>query len=282
MSGEQGPPTKLRTETRNPRSERLGELTALEVVTLLTNEERAVLDAIEAAGPALAEAAERVAVVHEAGRRVFLLGAGTSGRLAVMEAAELPPTFGIAQDRFVPIIASGASGGPAAVTFREDDTTAVVEGLVARECGPDDAVIGIAASGTTPFVLAGLAHARSLGAWTCGIANNPGVPLLTEVDHPVLLDTGPEVLTGSTRLKAGTAQKLALNRITTAAMVRCGRVVGNLMVHVRPTTEKLRRRCIDIVVDLTGRDEASAVALLEQADWDIPAALASADHAGPS
>lgn len=261
-----------RTETRNPHSMRLGELDATDVIELMNAEEHAALVAVERATKALASAAERVADVYGANGRVFLLGAGTSGRLVAMEAAELPPTFGVDETRFVPLIASGATGGSASITRHEDDTGAAPHALAGLRCSRADAVIGVAASGTTPFVLAGIAYARSVGAWTCGIANNPGTPLLKEADLAVLLDTGPEVLTGSTRLKAGTSQKLALNRITTAAMTLAGKVVSNLMVEVKPGTAKLRDRCVRIVRELTGASEELSRQLLEAVDWDIRSA----------
>jgi N-acetylmuramic acid 6-phosphate etherase len=264
----------MATEARNPRSERLGAMSAPEVVRLMNAEERVVLDALDAAADDLATAASVIADVHRRGGRVFLLGAGTSGRLAVMEAAELPATFGVAPDRFVAFIASGPSGGPAAVTRDEDDVEAASRALRSSGCGPGDAVIGLAASGTTPFVLAGVRHGRSVGAWVCGIANNPSTPLLSEPDLGILLDTGAEVVTGSTRLKAGTAQKLALNRLTTAAMVINGKVVGNLMAEVRPANEKLRARCIRIVMDGSGLGEGDATTLLEATAWDVRTALA--------
>jgi N-acetylmuramic acid 6-phosphate etherase len=264
------------TEARNPRSLQLDALAAIDVVRLMNDEERAVLDAVDEATPGTARAAEAVADVHAAGGRTYLLGAGTSGRLAAMEAAELPPTFGVDPGSFVAFIASGPSGGTAAVTAREDDVGAGPAALEAARCGAGDAVIGLAASGTTPFVLAGIAYATGVGAWTCGIANNRSTPLLSAADLGILLDTGPEVVTGSTRLKAGTAQKLVLNRITTAAMVRCGKVISNLMVEVAPANKKLRGRCIRIVRELTGAPEARALHLLEAAAWDIRAAVARA------
>lgn len=264
----------MATEARNPRSEQLGAMSAPEVVRLMNAEERVVLDALDAAADDLATAASVIAEVHRRGGRIFLLGAGTSGRLAVMEAAELPATFGVAPGRFVALIASGPSGGPASVTRDEDDVEAAPRALRSSGCGPDDAVVGLAASGTTPFVLAGVRHGRSVGAWVCGIANNPSTPLLSEADLGILLDTGAEVVTGSTRLKAGTAQKLALNRLTTAAMVINGRVVGNLMAEVRPANEKLRARCVRIVMDGSGLGESEATALLEATAWDVRTALA--------
>ena len=220
------------TEARNPASTDLSDMSPAEVVALMTAEEYRVLDALAAVTSELAMAASRVAAVYRTGGRVFLVGAGTSGRLAVMEAAELPPTFGAGPDRFIGLAASKTPIGPAAVAASEDDTQAVVEALSEWGVGPADGVIGLAASGTTPFVVEAVRAGRAASAWTCGIANNPETPLLETADLGVLLDTGPELVTGSTRLKAGTAQKLALNRITTAAFVELGHVRSNLMVMV--------------------------------------------------
>ena len=265
----------MRTEARNDRSLRLDEMSPREVIDLMNAEEHVVLDALEAAAPNTARAAEAVARVHASGGRVFLLGAGTSGRLAAGEVAELPATFGVEPGSFVAFIASGPSGGSAAVTRNEDDSEAAPAALARCGCGPQDAVIGVAASGATPFVVAGINHASDVGAWTCGIANNRGSALLGMVDVGILLDTGPEIVTGSTRLKAGTAQKLVLNRITTAALVSCGKVMSNLMVEISPTNEKLRRRCVHIVCELLGASEREAVDLLDAAAWDVRAAVQS-------
>jgi N-acetylmuramic acid 6-phosphate etherase len=263
------------TEDRNPASSQLSEMTALQIITLMTSEEMRALEAVQAATRELAEAAEMVADVYSKGGRVFFLGSGTSARLAAMEAAELPPTFGIDEKRFVVFAAAGPSIGPAAVASSEDDVFAAGEALKNSGCRQGDAVFGIAASGSTPFVLFGMQVARSLGAWTCGIANNPDTAILDVADLAILLDTGPEILTGSTRLKAGTAQKLALNRVTTAALVRCGLVRSNLMVNVKPNNSKLQQRSIRITAALTSTDESTARMLLENHGWNIIRAIDS-------
>src|SRR5690348_1870441 len=234
--------------------------------------ERQVLAAVEQASPLLTRAAERIAAVFAAGGRTVFLGAGTSGRIALQEAAELPPTFGVPPESFTVMAAGGPLMGPTAITHTEDDVHAVPDALSAMRIGPGDAVIGLAASGTTPFVRAGVQAAARAGAWTCGIAHNPGA-LLHDGELGILLDTGPEVLTGSTRLKAGTAQKLALNRITTAAMVLAGRVAGNHMIDLTGSTQKLQARAVRIVMDLGGLDESHARERLEAADWSVRAAL---------
>jgi N-acetylmuramic acid 6-phosphate etherase len=201
------------------------------------------------------------------------LGSGTSGRIALQEAAELPPTFGVPAESFLVMAAGGPVMGPTAITATEDDEQAAPRALRALPVGPGDAVVGLSASGTCPFVRAGVRAAAHAGAWTCGIANNPATPLLTDAALGILLDTGPEVLTGSTRLNAATAQKLALNRVTTAAMVLAGRVTGNHMVELTGSNAKLRRRAIRIVMDLAGVDEREAGRRLAASGWSVRAAL---------
>lgn len=263
------------TEQRNPASYCLGELPAADVIALMDAEERRTLRAVEQAAPLLARAAERVADVFGNGGRTVFLGSGTSGRIALQEAAELPPTFGVPQQAFTVMAVGGPLTGPAAITRTEDDVLAAPEALAAMRVGPGDAVIGLAASGTTPFVRAGVRAATVAGAWTCGIAHNPDTPLLADGELGILLDTGPEVLTGSTRLKAGTAQKLALNRITTAAMVLAGRVASNHMIDLTGSNQKLRARAIRIVMDLAGLDEPAARQRLGAVNWSVRAALGS-------
>ena len=264
------------TEARNPRSRALDTLTALEIVELMNREETSALAAVEHVAADLAATAGDVAAAYLAGGRTWYVGAGTSGLVAFTDALEIPATFGVDQDRFWAIIAGPPLGSRAVVTPDEDDREAAGAALDAARFGPEDTVVGLAASGTTPFVVEGVRHAHHLGSRTCGIANNPGTPLLEVGARSVLLDTGPEVLTGSTRLKAGTAQKLAVNRISTTAMVLAGRVVSNLMVEVAPKTDKLRARCVRIVGELAGVDADRARDLLEASGWSIRAALTQA------
>lgn len=257
------------TERRNPASRHLSELDALGVVSLMASEDYRVLWAVEQAGPQLAVAAGKVASSFLAGRRTIFIGAGTSGRIALAEVAELPPTFGVPESSFLALAAGGAAWGPAVIASTEDDELAAPASIARLRVGHEDVVIGLAASGATPFVRAGMKAAAQAGAWTCGIANNPGSPLLGDGDLGIVLDTGPEVLTGSTRLKAGTAQKLALNRITTAAMVTAGRVVENHMIDMSGSNQKFRRRSIRMIADLTGVEPEVAESLLRQADWSV-------------
>lgn len=261
------------TEQRNPGSRSLAEFDASAVISLMTKEEYRVLTAIEQVVPRLSAAAEHVASAFTSGARTVFVGAGTSGRIALQEVAELPPTFGVPAEAFVVLAAGGQSMGPTAITQNEDDVAAAPRALTAMHIGKADVVIGIAASGSTPFVRAGIKAGAAAGAWTCAIANNPGAPMYDDAAFGILLDTGPEVLTGSTRLKAGTAQKLALNRITTAAMVLAGRVVENHMVDLNGSNAKFRRRSVRIVEDLAGVDADTAVRLLEAANWSVRRAL---------
>lgn len=259
----------MSTEARNPRSIGLDKMSSREIIRLMNEEEQAVMRAMSQAEEGLAEAAERAAQAFQVGGRIVYVGAGTSGRVAVMDAAEMPPTFGINPDRFVAVVAGGAEAGAKAVEGAEDDEHAAIEALNAMKLSPADVVIGIAASGRTPFVVAAVRHARQKGCWTCGIANNPKAALFDQADLAVLLNTGPEVLTGSTRLKAGTAQKLALNRISTAAMVLSGKVMENLMVDVVASNQKLKERSARIVRELTGVTADEAWSHLERLDWSI-------------
>jgi N-acetylmuramic acid 6-phosphate etherase len=248
-------------------------MSAREIVRLMNEEEHVVLRALQSAEGAIAEAAEHAAAAFQAGGRIIYLGAGTSGRTAVTDAAEMPPTFGIEPDRFVALVSGGMVATGRAIEDAEDDDYASIHALNELKLNQSDIVIGLAASGTTPFVLSGIRHARQKGVWVCGIANNASSPLLENVDLAILLDTGPEILTGSTRLKAGTAQKLVLNRISTAAMVLSGKVVENLMVDVKAKNQKLKERCTRIVRELSNATYDEAWELLEKNDWNIRAVL---------
>ncbi|MFN8220376.1 MAG: N-acetylmuramic acid 6-phosphate etherase [Fimbriimonadales bacterium] len=264
----------MSTESRNPRSIGLDRMSAREIVRLMNEEEMAVIRALQHAEEPLAEAALRVAEAFQAGGKIIYVGSGTSGRVAAMDAAEMPPTFGLDPDRFVAIVSGGTEAHSKARENAEDDEHEAIS--IINDLGLErrDVLIGIAASGNTPFVVAAVAHAKQKGVWTCGIANNKGTRLLREADLGILLDTGPEVLTGSTRLKAGTAQKLALNRISTASMVLSGKTISNLMVDVKANNRKLRERCCRIVQDLTQATFDEAWEALEKHNWSVRQAVA--------
>lgn len=248
-------------------------MSAKQIVRLMNEEERNVFQALVAAEGPLAEASQHAAQAFTLGGRIVYVGAGTSGRIASMDAAEMPPTFGIEPNRFIALIAGGPEAGTKAIEDAEDDISGAIAAINGLHLDHNDIVIGIAASGSTPFVVGAVRHARQKGVWTCGISNNRKTPLLEEADLGILLDTGPEVLTGSTRLKAGTSQKLALNRISTAAMVLSGKVVENLMVDVKAKNAKLKERCCRIVTELTNVTRDEAQELLESNDWSIRAVL---------
>ena len=264
------------TESRNPRSFGLDRMSAEQIVRLMNEEDLAVNRALQAAEIPIARAAERVAEAFAAGGRIVYVGAGTSGRVATMDAAEMPPTFGIDSDRFVSVIAGGNAAGLNAVEDAEDSVGTGIDALNGLHLSAADVVIGVAASGTTPFVVSAVEHAGRIGCWTCGIANNRGTPLLEVVSHPILLDTGPEVLTGSTRLKAGTSQKMVLNRISTIAMVLSGKVIENLMVDVKANNAKLKDRCVRILRELAPVTHDEALELLDQNSWNVRRALDAA------
>jgi N-acetylmuramic acid 6-phosphate etherase len=259
------------TEQLHPASRELASLDPLGVIELMDAVEPATLAAVAEARAAIAVAAERIGEIAGSGGRVATLGAGTSGRIVAGEISELAPTFGDIGEQFQALVAGG--GLAASIAVSEDDEQAPVRRISELALGPRDAVVGVAASGTTPFVVAGIRAARAVGAWTCGIASNVPSPLLDEAEHGIHLATGPEVLTGSTRLQAATAQKLALNRITTAAMVAAGRVSRNQMVDMRVSVEKLRSRAIRIVADLAAVSEDEAAARLARSDWVIRRAI---------
>ena len=263
----------MNTESRNPRSIGLDKMSAREIVRLMNEEEQFVMRAMSSAEEGIAEAAERVAHAYRSGGRVIYVGSGTSGRIATMDAAEMPPTFGTEPYRLIAIVSGGDASQTKAVEDAEDLDHEAVIALNSFKIASNDAVICLAASGRTPFVIGAARHARQKGVWTCGIANNRNAPLLDAVDLPILLDTGPEVLTGSTRLKAGTSQKLALNRISTTAMVLSGKVIENLMVDVKAKNQKLKERCVRIVRDLSNATDAEAKALLESNAWNVRAVL---------
>lgn len=248
-------------------------MSAKEIVRLMNEEDNAVNRALVSAEAAIAVAAEHAAEAYQRGGRVIYVGAGTSGRVATMDAAEMVPTFGLDPSRFVAVSAGGPTADTTAIEDAEDDEHAAVQDLNDLGLNLKDIVIALAASGKTPFVVAAARHARQKGVWTCGIANNKKVPLFDVVDHVVLLDTGPEVLTGSTRLKAATAQKRALNAISTTAMVLSGKVVENLMVDVKANNQKLRERCVRILRDLTTVSESEAERVLAAHNWNIRQAL---------
>jgi len=261
------------TESLNPRSAALDTMSALEIVTLMNEEDASVPTAITAALPAIAAFVEAAAERLRHGGRLFYAGAGTSGRLAVLDAVECVPTFSVSPELVTPIMAGGKPAITRSVEGAEDDTDLARYDIDAAGVSAADALVGVAASGTTPYVIAAIETARERGALTAGLTNNAGTPVLESADHAIAAVTGPEVLSGSTRLKAGTAQKLILNMISTAVMVRLGKVHGNRMVDVAVTNTKLRRRAEGIVADLVGCEPGVASDLLDAADEEVKTAV---------
>jgi N-acetylmuramic acid 6-phosphate etherase len=248
------------TEARHPATADLDAWPAGRILEAVIDGQAGAIEAVRAALPALREAAQGIEGRLAGGGRLLYAGAGTSGRLALQDAAELPPTFGF--QRAEVLLAGGHEAGGRAREGAEDDVEAARRAVDAADVGPDDALVGLAASGGTPYTLAAVRRARERDAFTVGVANNRGAPLLEAAHVGVLLDTGPEVLTGSTRLAAGTAQKAALNALSTTVLVRLGGAYGNLMVGMAPANEKLRARARRIVREATGAGEAEAAAAL--------------------
>lgn len=263
----------MTTETRNSRTMELDKMSALEIVTSMNQEDARVPVAVAKALPQIAAAAEWAAEAFAKGGRLIYMGAGTSGRLGVLDAAECPPTFGVKAEQVVGLIAGGEKAFTVAVEGAEDSRELAVIDLMTRRISPSDLVIGIAASGRTPYVLGGLDYAKSMGCRTAAIACNIGSEVGRAADLAIEVDCGPEVLTGSTRLKAGTAQKLILNMISTASMVLSGKAYQNLMVDMTPTNEKLHARAENMVMDVTGASREQAADAIREAGGKVKTAV---------
>ena len=263
----------MTTETRNPRTMQLDQMSELEIVTVMNEEDARVPLAIAKCLPQIAQAAAWAVEAFEQGGRLFYMGAGTSGRLGVLDAAECPPTFGVPQGMVVGLIAGGEKAFIVAVEGAEDSRELAVQDLQSHHLTAKDFVVGIAASGRTPYVLGGLDYARSVGCHTAAIACNPGSAVGKAADLAIEVNCGPEVLTGSTRLKSGTAQKLILNMISTASMVRIGKAYQNLMVDVMQTNEKLHTRAENIVMDATGVERSVARHAIDEAKGSVKTAI---------
>jgi N-acetylmuramic acid 6-phosphate etherase len=266
-------PGEPATEAINDRTRDFDLRPALEQARLLNEEDRRVPAAVAAVLPRIADAVTHIAAALRRGGRLVYVGAGTSGRLAVLDAAECPPTFGVDPSRVQAVLAGAPRALTEAVEGAEDDTRAGEGEIDARAIGPEDVVVGVAASGTTPFVLAAVRRARARGALAIALTCAPGSPLASACDLAIVPEVGPEVIAGSTRLKAGTAQKLVLNMLSTLAMVQLGKVYGNLMVDMRATNEKLRRRAVRIVAAAAAVSEADAGTALARAGGRVPVAI---------
>lgn len=269
----------LDTEGRRAGRRDLDLMSSLELLTVLNDEDQTVAPAVRRALPQLARSVDAIAARMVAGGRLAYVGAGTAGRLGALDAAEIVPTFGLSPDRVVAIIAGGPTAATTAVENVEDDAAAGAAAVA--EIGRADAVVGIAASGRTPFTLSAVRAAHDAGAFTTAVVCNLGSPLAAAADVAVEVIVGPEVVAGSTRLKAGTAQKLVLNSMSTAVMVALGKTYGDLMVDVRPTNAKLRARALRIVAEVTGCGDAAAATALHAAGGDVRAAIVHVATGGP-
>ena len=263
----------LITEQRNPNSMNVDSLSALEIVQLMNEEDKQVPLAIEKCLPQIAQAVERIVAAFQQGGRLVYIGAGTSGRLGVLDASECPPTFGVSPEMVKGIIAGGERALRHPIEGAEDSKTQAVVDLQTIHFSSQDVLVGIAASGRTPYVIGALEYAKSLGSVTVSIASNPNSAMANIVDIAIDTVVGPEVLTGSSRLKSGTAQKLVLNMLTTASMILMGKCYQNLMVDVQASNEKLKARAIRIVMQATDCDKALAEETLKLADQNAKLAI---------
>ena len=263
----------LITEQRNPNSMHVDSLSALEIVQLMNEEDKQVPLAIEKCLPQIAQAVERIVAAFQQGGRLVYIGAGTSGRLGVLDASECPPTFGVSPEMVKGIIAGGERALRHPIEGAEDSKAQAVIDLQTIQFSSKDVLVGIAASGRTPYVIGALEYAKSLGSVTVSIASNPNSAMANIVDIAIDTVVGPEVLTGSSRLKSGTAQKLVLNMLTTASMILMGKCYQNLMVDVQASNEKLKARAIRIVMQATDCDKAIAEETLKQADQNAKLAI---------
>jgi N-acetylmuramic acid 6-phosphate etherase len=257
--------SELLTEARNPATEDLDRMDTLELVRVLHAADHEAVAAVQAELPQVARAIDGIVARMEKGGRLFYLGAGTSGRIGVLDASECPPTYNTPLQLVQGLIAGGDAALRLSIERAEDDEGQGRRDLEARGFSAEDSVVGIAASGRTPYVLGGIKHAKAIGALSIGLSCVPASLLAQTADLAITPATGPEPVTGSTRMKAGTATKLVLNMLSTGAMVRLGYVYGNLMVNVQPTNEKLRDRAARIIAAITGSEYGEAAALLKAA-----------------
>ena len=270
-------PTELPvTEQENPRTRELSRLPTAEVLRLMNEEDAGVAAAVGRVLPEVERAVEGIVARLRAGGRLFYVGTGTSGRLGVLDASECPPTFGVPPELVQGIIAGGYEALYRATEASEDDREAGARDALARGVGAGDVLVGIAASGRTPYTIGAVEYARGLGAFTAAVTCVPGSPITEAAEVSIVPVVGPEVVAGSTRLKAGTAQKMVLNMLSTAAMVRLGYVTGNRMTNLRPSNVKLQARSERILVAEAGLDESAAREALSAAGGDLRVALVMA------
>lgn len=265
---------KLQTELRNPRTMHIDRLDTLEMLRCIHEEDRRAVEAVGAVLPQIAPVIDRIAAGMAQGGRLIYTGCGTSGRLGVLDASECPPTYGVEPGLVIGVIAGGDRALRSAIEGAEDSRPAGRAALEPLELQPQDVVVGLSAAGGAAFVLGCVEYARERGCATVAVTCNPDTPLQAACDYAIVPLTGPEAVTGSTRMKAGTAQKLILNMLSTCAMIRTGRVKENLMINVRPTNVKLHARAIRILRQLHGCTEEQAEQALAQAQNDVARASA--------
>jgi len=263
----------LGTERANPAAAELDTLSALEIARVINREDKKVAEAVERALPQIAQAIDAIAQTLSSGGRLIYVGAGTSGRLAALDASECPPTFNTPPKTIQYMIAGGEKALSRASEVSEDSRKAGRADMVKRKPGKKDVVVGVAASGRTPYTIAAVEHARSKGAKTVAVVANPGSELGQKAEIEIVVDVGPEALAGSTRMKAGTAQKMVLNMLTTGAMARLGYIYGNLMVNVHTKNEKLVQRGLGILEQAAGVDHPAAAQALRAANGQVGVAL---------
>jgi N-acetylmuramic acid 6-phosphate etherase len=261
------------TEQENPRSKDLSSQSTAEIVALMNDEDALVAAAVQRVLGDVVKAIDETVARLEKGGRLFYTGTGTSGRLGVLDASECPPTFGVSPELVQGVIAGGYDACHRAVEASEDDADAGAADLKQRGFGAGDVLVGIAASGRTPYTVGAVKFARSIGAFTVGLTVVPGSPITEAAELSIVPVVGPEVLTGSSRLKAGTAQKMVLNMISTATMVRLGYVSGNRMSHLQARNVKLRDRAVRIVSAETGVDQETATRALDASNWIVKRAV---------
>lgn len=261
------------TEQENPKTASIDKVSTIDTLRLINDEDKLVAEAVEKVLPEIAETIDRVVARLQAGGRLFYIGTGTSGRLGVLDASEIPPTFGVSYDLVQGVIAGGYDALYKATEASEDDKDAGGKDLQKRSVTEKDAIIGLAASGRTPYTIGALEYARQIGCFTACITCVPDSPITEAAEIAIVPVVGPEALTGSTRMKSGTAQKLVLNMISTVAMIRLGYVKGNRMTNVKPANEKLKDRSLRILIAETGLDEEPAKHLLTLAEGDLRVAL---------
>lgn len=263
----------LKTEMRNPNTTHIDKMSPYDIVEIMNRENLEAVQAVQEQLQPISRAVEAITAALKCGGRLFYIGAGTSGRLGVLDAAECPPTFGIPQGVVIGVIAGGDASLRTASETAEDDPAAGIRDLQAYQLNGQDVVVGISAAGGAKYVLTALEYAKSLGCRTIGISSNPGSPLDTLAEIPICTDTGAEVISGSTRLKAGSAQKLVLNMLSTASMIRCGYVYENFMINLKPANQKLKQRMVGIVCQMLECEESRALEYLEENSWSIPKVL---------